>query len=591
MSTQDPSAVAAETPADTNSIEVTVPEGYTWFFVQNASTVVDKLLKDELAWRDPNAQYTDRYKRGSWDGFHRIYNTEHSGAPIGLLGRAVELLEAEGYSVSTTIEGDRSGASITTEWNFPHSLRNYQEEAVEASLEEKMGVISIPTGGGKTVVALNLINKVEQQAVVLVHTKNLLYQWADQIESVLGVEPGIIGDGEWSEGPVTVATVQSLLSKDLSDLDGQYGIAIFDECHTTSGAKKMQQVGLDFDTEYRIGLSATPWRATPGEELEIEAAVGGCISVIDAEQLIDEGHLAKPEFRFVDADGQRTAKPNEDYHDVVRRCRELAPVRNNAVAETAAGLVDEGYTVHVSVDRINQGKLLEYALDGATTASDVRDDIIGDGDDTQARAEKDAAIDNLTEFGDYNAVFLHGSDVNEVRQEAFEQFQAGDIDILISTLLKEGVDIPEISAIVHAEGGKSEIERIQRAGRALRPSNGDHAVIADIRDQGKYLADHFEERVDILDQYYGAYGPTGGIDDRVEKVEAYLEAEGVFTDPCSFSVRDDGSVTIELDGYMPGNEFSKFRNAIQNATGIRYNGDANVCSPGWVEQLSTPQLG
>lgn len=589
MSTQDPNAVAAETPADTNSIEITVPEGYTWFFVQNASTVVDKLLKDELAWRDPNAQYTDRYKRGSWDGFHRIYNTEHSGAPIGLLDRAIQLLESEGYTVSTTIEGDRSGGSISTEWNFPHSLRNYQEEAVEAALEEKMGVISIPTGGGKTVVALNLINKVEQQAVVFVHTKNLLYQWADQIESTLGIEPGIIGDGEWSEGPVTVATVQSLLSKDLSDLNGHYGIAIFDECHTTSGAKKMQQVGLDFDTEYRIGLSATPWRATPGEELEIEAAVGGCISVVDAEQLIDEGHLAKPKFRFVDADGQRTANPGEDYHEVVRRCRELAPVRNSTVAETAAGLVDEGYTVHVSVDRINQGKLLEYALDASTTASDVRDDIISDGDDTRAHAEKDAAIDNLHEFGDYNAVFLHGSDVNEVRQEAFAQFQAGEIDILISTLLKEGVDIPEISAIVHAEGGKSEIERIQRAGRALRPSNGDHAVIADIRDQGKYLADHFEERVDILDQYYGAYGPTGGIDERVEKVEAYLEAEGVFTDPCSFSVRDNGSVEIKLDGYMPGNEFSKFRQAVQGAAGIRYNGDANVCSPEWVDLLSDPQ--
>lgn len=590
MSTQDPSAVAAETPGDTDSIEITVPEGYTWFFIQNASTVVDKLLKDELAWRDPNAQYTDRYKRGSWDGFHRIYNTEHSGAPIGLLGRAVELLEAEGYSVSTTIEGDRSGASITTEWNFPHSLRNYQEEAVEASLDEQMGVISIPTGGGKTVVALNLIHTVEQQAVVLVHTKNLLYQWADQIESILGVEPGIIGDGEWSEGPVTVATVQSLLSKDLSDLDGQYGIAIFDECHTTSGAKKMQQIGLEFDTEYRIGLSATPWRATPGEELEIEAAVGGCISVIDAEQLIDEGHLAKPEFRFVDADGQRTANRGEDYHDVVRRCRELAPVRNSTVAKTAADLVDEGYTVHVSVDRINQGKLLEYALNASTTAADVREDIIGDGDDTRARAEKDAAIDNLDTISEHNAVFLHGSDINDVRQEAFDQFQAGKIEILISTLLKEGVDIPEISAIVHAEGGKSEIERIQRAGRALRPSNGDHAVIADVRDQGKYLADHFEERVDILDQYYGAYGPTGGIDERIERVEAYLEDKGVFTDPCSFSVREDGAVEIELDGYMPGNEFNTFRNAVQNASGIRYNGDANVAAPDWVEQLPTPSM-
>jgi len=238
MSTQDPTATTADTTADASHIDIVVPEGYTWFFVQNASTVVDKLLSDELAWRDPDAQYTDRYKNGSWDGFHHIYNSEHSGAPIGLLGRAVQLLEAEGHTVETTVEGDRSGASIATEWNFPHSLRAYQQEAIEASLDKQMGVISIPTGGGKTVVALNVIHNAEQQAIVLVHTTNLLYQWADQIESVLGVKPGVIGDGEWSEGPVTVATIQSLLSSDVGDLNGHYGVVIFDECHTTSGARK-----------------------------------------------------------------------------------------------------------------------------------------------------------------------------------------------------------------------------------------------------------------------------------------------------------------------------------------------------------------
>lgn len=91
------------------------------------------------------------------------------------------------------------------------------------------------------------------------------------------------------------------------------------------------------------------------------------------------------------------------------------------------------------------------------------------------------------------------------RWEILEKYKKGEIPVLVSTLLKEGVDIPEISAIILAGGGKSDVMTIQTIGRALRPKPGGEAVIVDVRDTDPLLFTHFIERQKALKQYYGKY--------------------------------------------------------------------------------------
>lgn len=583
MSTQ---AASGQQSTASAQVEVTIPDGYTWFFIENPTDQIDDLLHGELSWKDPDAQYKDAYKRGAWDGYNHLYKKDNHMAPVGLLDRATEILEDNGYSVSVTSEGDSSGDSITTEWDFPHALRGYQHEAVSNGLENEGGMIALPTGAGKTVVAMNLINAIEQRTIVFVHTQELLYQWESRVEETLGVDVGLIGDGNWSESEVTIATMQTLNERGVGNLDESYGIGVFDEAHLTSAAQTFQQVGLDIDLEWRFGLSATPWRAVDGEEMEIEAAIGGTAANIDAEQLIDEGYLAEPEFEFIQPTGPRTAQSDESYHDVVKRCLELAPTRNMAVAEKANDLASNDYTVLVTVNRIAQGQLLEYALNPALDAKTVLDDLIEEDDELEEQRMKARAVEKIAQVGDHTAAFIQGSNTTKQRQEALDAFEDGDIDILISTVLKEGADIPSISAIVLAEGGKSKIEKIQRIGRALRPKEDNHAIIADVEDRGEYLRDHYETRVENYKEYYGKHGPENGFTPQEQAVRDYLQKNGIPLDACQVAENELGTVTIELTDYLGGRDFQQFRNLMQRTSGITYDGSENRCDPGWVRQIS-----
>lgn len=499
-----PSEYRLDNSADDN-IDIVVPEGYSKFFVQAPPRDVDRILDAEFSYEEPSAEYTDAYKRGDWDGIVRIWNDRNHSAPLGLLPRAIDVLEREGYDVTVEWEQRETHADpIDTEWNEDYVLRDYQEEAVEAVLENRGGVIGAATGSGKTVMALNVIhvNRIERgRAMVFVHTKELLYQWADEVRKLLNVEPGIIGDGQWSEGPVTIAMMQTLNSRGAQQLEYDYGQVFFDECHNTSAAETFHDVGMDIACQYRVGLSATPWRRVTGEELYIQGAVGDVVYDASAEQMIDEGYLAEPEFEIIDPrehSDQAVANHGEEYHDAYRRVIEFDPIRNETIARKVAELVSNGHKVLVNVNRVAQGRVLAAMLNSAMDPEDV-----ADGLDPDRREDAYQLSQMLGTIEDHGARMVSSNTSD--RDEVLERFEHGDLNVIVSTLVKEGVDIPAMTAVVLAHGGKSDIEVIQVIGRALRPQNGDKARIVDVRDRGPYFGDAFQKRQSTMQEYYGEY--------------------------------------------------------------------------------------
>lgn len=520
-----------------STVQVTV--GPTAFRVENPTADVDDFLHEELAYTDPDARHIDSVRNGTWDGIHRLYDrTDHSAA-VGLLDRARSALESDGYDVRVTDEREGDGDPISTTWGFPHPLREYQQEAVTSVLGSGGGVVSLPTGAGKTVVALRCIHAVGRRTVIFVHTKELLRQWFGQVRDVLDVEPGRIGDGEWSEGPVTVALMDTLVSRGPDNLDG-YDVAIYDECHRTSAADTFHDVGQAVNAPLRVGLSATPWRRVSGEELKIEGATGGIAYQATAEELIEAGHLARPEWHVVDPaehGEQRTANPSEGYQTAYKRCIVECDARNRAVAGTSADLARDGHSVLVSVDRLSHGEAL---------------------------------TDRLTDAHGVDATFLCGSDGSDRRESVLDAFGPGDV--LVSTLIREGVDLPDLNAIVLAGGGRSKRNLIQQIGRALRPSGGDTAVVVDVRDRGKHLGEHYETRRETCRDYYGRFGPDANRDPDVEMVREWLARSGVPTDKLDVCRGTDGGVRVEVTGWI--DEFDHYRSLMREA-GARYDGEAN----------------
>ena len=410
------------------------------------------------------------YKRdfGKWEKPESLYNPYEKSFPVGLIPKVKKLLNSKGYRVRIIDERKVEGIKLNSEWNEKYKLRRYQQKAVKKAIKAKMGVLALPVGSGKTVVGLRIIHELDLSALIVVHTKELLYQWKEKVEEVLGVEAGIVGDNKWNEKPVTVAMIQTLLSRGADKLRLPYATVIFDECHRTSAAEKFYQLGMSLPQVYRFGLSATPWRRIRGEEIKIEGAVGPIIYEVKADELIKEGFLAKPKFEIIKYESKMPAlaeRYKELYEEMVMENEE----RNKAIVEKAIELAKEGHRVLIDVRRIDHGEIL---------------------------------VKMLKEKG-VNAEFLSSQSPN--RWEIFEKFKNGEIQVLVSTLLKEGVDIPEISAIILAGGGKSDIMTIQTIGRALRPKDGREAIIVDVQDDDPLLFTHFIEREKALKHYYGKF--------------------------------------------------------------------------------------
>lgn len=436
-----------------------IPDKSALVYVEKADPKVYFMIYEELTYRK---------SFGKWEKPESLYNPHTKSFPVGLIPRVKSLLNSKGYRVRIIDEREIKGVEINATWNEKYQLRKYQQKALKKALKRNMGVLALPVGSGKTIIGLRLIYELNLSTLIIVHTKELLYQWADNIREVLGIEPGLVGDNNWDERPVTVAMIQTLLSRGVDKLQKPYAVLLFDECHRTSAAEKFYELGISLTQKLRFGLSATPWRRIRGEELKIEGIVGPIIYEIKAEDLIKEKFLAKPRFMIIEYESSMpplAERYKELYEEIIMENKE----RNKAIVRIAYKLAKQGHRVLIDVKRIEHGKIL---------------------------------IEMFKKKG-IKAEFLSSQSPN--RWEIFEKFKNGEISVLISTLLKEGVDIPEISAIILAGGGKSDIMTIQTIGRALRPKGGSHAVIVDVKDDDPLLFTHFIERQKALKQYYGKY--------------------------------------------------------------------------------------
>ncbi len=85
----------------------------------------------------------------------------------------------------------------------------YQREALTAWSRGKRGTVELPTGSGKTQLALRAILAVGRGTLVLVPTLDLVSQWCAALEGAFGVVPGAIGGGSFEVQPLTVCTYAS----------------------------------------------------------------------------------------------------------------------------------------------------------------------------------------------------------------------------------------------------------------------------------------------------------------------------------------------------------------------------------------------
>jgi len=150
-------------------------------------------------------------------------------------------------------------------WEFNGSIRSHQEEVIKSFLcpEARDGIISLQTGGGKTVCALFIASKLRVPTIILVHNTFLRDQWIDRIRVFLPkTRIGCIqGDKiDIKEKDIVVAMLQSISLKDYSTkVFENFGFLIVDECHHIA-SELFSQAIPKLTCQYMLGLSATPER-------------------------------------------------------------------------------------------------------------------------------------------------------------------------------------------------------------------------------------------------------------------------------------------------------------------------------------------
>jgi superfamily II DNA or RNA helicase len=164
-------------------------------------------------------------------------------------------------------EENRLPLGENVQLQFAGDLRDYQREIVEIYKKSAYsvggGLLEIPCGRGKTVIALKIMAELQKKTLVIVHKGFLLNQWIERIGQFLpgakvGRIQGQIIDIEGKD--IVIGMLQSLSMKEYpEELFASFGLTVVDECHHISSevfCRSLQKIM----TRYTLGLSATMQR-------------------------------------------------------------------------------------------------------------------------------------------------------------------------------------------------------------------------------------------------------------------------------------------------------------------------------------------
>jgi len=396
-----------------------------------------KSLKKGLTLPNPKYQAAKKYGRFVGKTFpqHLFYFKETQEGLLMPRGfaREVVLHCLDILGTKPTILDQRL-ALPEQEFSFAGQLRPYQEEAVAAVMARDFGVLEAGTGSGKTVMALKVIALRRQPTIILVHTKELMYQWAERVRTFLNRDAALVGDGHFGVHPVTVAIVNSARNQ-LEALAPHFGQIVVDECHRVP-ATLFTDVVTRFSAKYSLGLSATAYRREDVLTRLIYLYMGSRSHRVDPIQLQESGAVLKPR---IEVRNTGFVYHYRDDYPAMMTALTLDEGRNRQIADDVAAVAarEEGAILVVS-DRVAHCEALAQLI-----------------------AERGGA-----------AAVLTGRLAPEKRSEIVEGIKQNRVKILIATLqlIGEGFDAPGLTTLFLATPIKFSGRLKQVIGRILRPA-------------------------------------------------------------------------------------------------------------------------
>ena len=377
-------------------------------------------LRDTLSITQENAYGGDK----DLEVFKENENFIFVPKALGLRKIKLNDWDSKSYEVTAPIKWPRI--------SLPDGYRPGQEQAVEETTQALRrasgGLLDVQTGGGKTLLALNIAANLGQKVLVLVHKEDLAVMWRRTAQTFFpGTTVGHVQQDEWDykDKHVVTALYQTIhsRSKELpKDFLEQFGMVIVEEGHRVSAPTFVNSVSR-FPAKYRLGVSAT-WRRKDGLDCLFYWLLGDLLHKMRVDQL--QCKYFQVQLPHTVRDGSFRSRSGDIVPArMITYMASMGPY-NDYLAEQARRAVRAGRKVLILTDRLKQVTALKRRLSGLVVCEYVG----GSTKEEQAKA------------------------------------QVSDVVVGTYQLVGEGTDIPRLDTVILATP-RSDIT--QAVGRIRRP--------------------------------------------------------------------------------------------------------------------------
>ena len=371
----------------------------------------------------------------------------------------------------------------------PFKLRHYQIEAVDrwfmdGSPTGGNGVVVLPCGAGKTIVALNAMAATNQHTLVVCNNQSAVEQWIREILDKTDLREDQVGQytGKSKQiRPVTVATYQVLTWRRSRDVDYEHlhlfrdhkwGLLIYDEVHLLPAP--VFGATAELQGVRRLGLTATLVRED-GREGDVFSLVGPKRYDLPWQLLEKQGFVAEAkcfEIRVPFKPRERNQYENASETNKFRLASEN-PLKRGVVLDLVARHSDD----NILIIGTYLGQLHHVAAD-------------------------------------LKAPLITGKTPQHERNRLFAGFRNGTIKrLVVSKVANFAIDLPDANVAIQISGSfGSRQEEAQRLGRILRPKEGDAYFYTVVTAESKEQQFAVKRQLFLVEQGYRYH-----IEDRAAK--------------------------------------------------------------------------
>ena len=436
--------------------------------VNNPSTDLIGWCKKNLTVANPG--FTKKMRMNLWLGNtpKMLYLYEIRGdtlvLPFGVLRSLPKSITDKALFVS------EFATPIEVDYDTSVPLYDYQEEAVNAMIAAKYGILQSAAGSGKTQMGIALAVKLKRRTLWLCHTLDLIRQSKERAELYMSEDLiGTITEGKVSLGKgITFATIQTMCKLDLPQYRDYWDCIITDEVHRVSGSPtavtQYQMVLNSLSARHKYGLSATVHRAD---------------GMIQATYAL----VGKVAYQV----------PDEAVADKIMK----------------VGIYPVGTGIEISREALNTDGTLNYTkLITYLTGNRTRNELIASCIERRPSLILSDRLNHLEELMSLlpedmqkDAVMVSGKMTSKAgkakREQAISDMRSGRKKYLFATysLAKEGLDIPCLERLFMVTPQKDYAVITQSIGRIARVCEGKaEPIVYDFVDNIGYLVKSYKKR-------------------------------------------------------------------------------------------------